>query len=122
MTKMRTFISSEEKSALCYNSALSKMAIDPVALDIRGVSDLADVFMIFSGSSSRQVKAIVDSIEETLREVGDKDYHIEGYDKAWWVLVDAGDVVAHVFSEEARAYYGLENHWSDAKRISVKLK
>ncbi|MDH5677878.1 MAG: ribosome silencing factor [Nitrospinota bacterium] len=113
----QTQINAMEKYSLCYNSAVSKKALDPVAFDVRGVSDVADVFMIVSGSSNRQIKAIVDSVEETLREAGEKSYHIEGYDKAWWVLVDAGDVVIHVFSEEARTYYDLESYWSDAKRI-----
>ncbi|MDH5637885.1 MAG: ribosome silencing factor [Nitrospinota bacterium] len=117
---IQTHISSEEKLALCYNSAVSKMALDPVLFDLRGVSDMADAFMIVSGSSDRQIKAIVDSVEESLREAGEKNYHIEGYSKGWWVLLDAGDVVIHVFSEEARGYYDLESHWSDAKRIYLE--
>ena len=113
---------SDDKLSLCYNSAISKMALDPVVLDVRGISDLADAFMIFSGSSDRQIRAIVDSIEEALREAGEKAYHIEGYEQGWWVLIDAGDVVIHVFSEEARAYYGLESHWSDAKKLELSVK
>ena len=119
---MQAHISADDKVALCYNSAVSKMALDPVVFDVRGVSDIADVFMIFSGSSDRQIKAIVDSVEESLREAGEKNYHIEGYQKGWWVLVDAGDVVIHVFSTEGRGYYDLESHWSDAKRIYLETE
>ena len=111
-------IAVEEKFSLLYNSALDKKAIDPVAFDVRGLSSVADVFMMLTGASNRQIKAIVDAIEDTLREMGEKDYHIEGYDKAWWVLIDAGDIVIHVFAEEARAYYGVESLWADAKKLT----
>jgi len=112
-------ISPEEKLLLCYNSAVSKKALDPVVFDVRDVSDVADAFIVVSGSSGRQVRAIVDSVEDALRASGEKSYHIEGYEKSWWVLVDAGDVVIHVFTEEAREYYDLETHWSDAKKLEM---
>lgn len=114
----RKTVAAEEKYSACYNSALEKKGLDPVAFDVRGISSVADVFMMVSGSSSRQIKAIVDAIEEALREMGEKEYHIEGYDKAWWVLIDAGDVVIHVFDQEAREYYGLEGLWSDAPKLA----
>ncbi len=106
-----------EKASLCYNSAVSKKAIDTVMFDLRGISDVTDVFIFTSGSSKPQVQTIVTSIERALRAAGEKRYHVEGYENAWWVLIDSGDVVIHVFSEEAREYYGLERHWGDADRI-----
>ena len=108
----------EEKLSAVYNSALDKKGINPLAFDVRGISSVADVFMMVSGSSSRQIMAIVDAIEGTLREMGEKSYHIEGYGKAWWTLIDAGDVVVHVFAEEAREYYGLESLWADAPKLT----
>lgn len=108
-----------EKTALCYNSALSKKAIDPVALDVRGISSVADVFIIVSGSSSRHVQTIADAVEDTLRDAGEKSYHIEGYKSARWVLIDAGDVVIHIFQDEAREYYQLERLWADAASYDV---
>ena len=106
-----------EKASLCYNSAGAKKALDVVMLDVRGKCEFADVFLIASGSSNRQVQAIVSSIEGALRASGEKNYHMEGYDNAWWALIDAGDIVVHVFIEEARRYYDLERHWADATRL-----
>ena len=106
-----------EKVALCYNCAVSKKALDVVMFDLKGISDVTDVFLVTAGSSTRQVKTIVDTIEDALRSAGEKDYHVEGYENAWWTLVDAGDVVIHVFLDEARKYYELERLWSDAVRI-----
>lgn len=106
-----------EKAALCYNCAVSKKAIDVVTLDVHDISDITDVFLIASGSSKRQVQTIVDAVEEGLRAAGEKSYHIEGYDNAWWTLIDAGDVVIHVFIDEARKHYDLERLWDDAPRI-----
>lgn len=110
-------MTSIEKASLCYNSALSKQAVDPVAFDLDGISDVTDVFIIANGSSTRHVQTITSAIEAALRMAGEKNYHIEGYQNAYWVLIDSGDVVIHIFSEEARSYYDLERHWLDAARI-----
>lgn len=103
-----------EKVAICYNSALEKRARDLVVLDLRGLSDVADVFIIATVNSVTQAQTVVTTIEGALREAGDKDYHIEGYKTARWTLIDAGDVIVHVFLQEARDYYGLERVWADA--------
>lgn len=106
-----------EKASLCYHAALSKQAVDPVVFDLDGMSDVTDFFIIVSGTSTRHAQTIASAIEGTLREIREKKYHVEGYQNAYWILIDAGDVVIHVFSEEARSYYDLERHWLDAKRI-----
>lgn len=108
------------RASLCYNAASSKKAIDLIALDLRGLSDVADVFLIATGRSRTQVQTIVDAIEAALRATGDKKYHVEGYETGRWALIDAGDVVAHVFDEEARDYYGLQRLWADAKPFPVE--
>lgn len=110
-------MTSIEKASLCYNCALSKKAVDPVTFDLNAISDVTDVFIILGGTSTRHVQTIASAIEDVLRTVGEKNYHIEGYQNAYWVLIDAGDVVIHVFSEEARKYYDLERHWLDARKI-----
>lgn len=80
-----------------------------------GISDVADVFIIASGNSRQHTLAIIGAIEEALRDSGDRGYHIEGYENAKWVLLDAGDIVIHVFQPETREYYGLERLWADAE-------
>lgn len=107
-------ISLSEKTALCYNSALEKNARDLVALDLRGLSDVADVFIIATANSRPHAQTIVTFIEKALRASGDKKYCIEGYETAKWTLIDAGDVIIHVFLQETRDYYGLERVWADA--------
>jgi ribosome-associated protein len=107
------------KTRLCYNAAVSKKAEEVCVRDLRGLSDIADIFLIASGRSRIQVQAIVDAVEASLREAGEKSYHIEGYETGNWALLDAGDIVVHVFSEEARRYYGLDRLWADTKPFDV---
>lgn len=77
-------------------------------------------FIICHGSSSTQVNSIAQSVEENVEEeTGEKAWHTEGYNNSTWVLLDFGEVVVHVFHEEARNFYKLEELWADAKRINV---
>ncbi len=103
-----------DKTSLCYNSAVSKKALDTVVLDLRGLSDVADVFIITSATSRTHAQTIVTAIEKSLRVLGIKYYHAEGYNLAKWILIDSGDVIVHVFQREAREFYGLERLWVDA--------
>ncbi|HWR58339.1 MAG TPA: ribosome silencing factor [Thermodesulfovibrionales bacterium] len=100
-------------------SALAKKATDTIVLDLRGLAFFTDFFVICSGASTTQVKAIVEHIEEELHKESAKPLSIEGLNHAHWVLVDYGDVVVHVFEEETRAYYELEKLWLDAQRVIV---
>lgn len=101
-------------------SALAKKASDLVLLDLRELAGVSDFFVIASGSSEVQVKAIADAVEEGLREEhGAKPWHVEGRDGRRWVLLDFVDVVVHVFHERTREYYLLERLWGDAKRIEI---
>jgi ribosome-associated protein len=86
-------------------------------LDIRPISLLADYFVICSGETERQVKAIVDEITEKGKEDGVRPLHIEGAPPSGWVLVDYGDVIVHVFAPAVRDYYQLEKLWSDASMV-----
>lgn len=94
-----------------------KKALDVVVLDISEVSSFTDYFVLCTGSSSRQVQAITDAIEEQTTAIGRKRTHLEGYAHAEWVLLDFMDFVIHVFSPAARAYYDLERLWRDGKRV-----
>ena len=101
-------------------AALDKQAGEPVVLDLRGLSDVTDYFLICHGSSDRQVLAIVDSIGERLRrEFERRPSHVEGRRSGDWVLMDFIDFVVHVFQEDRRQFYRLERLWGDAPSIDV---
>ncbi|MEE9162070.1 MAG: ribosome silencing factor [Candidatus Neomarinimicrobiota bacterium] len=109
-------------AALAARSAdlmLDKRASDILIMDLRGLTTMTDFFVLGSGESTVQVKAIVDHVSQTLDTEETSSYHIEGYEQLSWVLLDYVDVVAHVFVAEAREYYGLERLWADAKMSLV---
>jgi ribosome-associated protein len=85
-----------------------------VALDIRGKSSFADMLVVASGRSARHVGALADHVMRKLKDAGLKDVRVEGLPQADWVLVDAGDVVVHLFRPEVRAFYNIEKIWSGA--------
>jgi ribosome-associated protein len=101
-------------------AALDKKAADVVVLDLRNTSAFTDFFILCSGNSQRQVKAIADSVEETLRAAKVRPAHVEGYDRADWVLMDFFTFIVHVFTPQTRAFYALERLWGDAEKIEVK--
>jgi len=94
---------------------LDKKARKVIIMDLRGLTSITDFFILGTGESDAQVKAIVDHLNEKLRSENTKPSHIEGYDKLSWVLIDYVDVVAHVFLPESRDYYRIERLWADAK-------
>lgn len=101
-------------------AALDKKAIDVVVLDLRHTPAFTDFFIVCSGQNPRQVKAIADSIEESLRAAKLRPAHVEGYDRAEWVLMDFFSFIVHVFSPSTREFYGLERLWGDAERIEIR--
>jgi ribosome-associated protein len=100
-------------------AALDKKASDVVILDLRGTPAFTDFFVLCSGQSTRQVKAIVDAVEETLRAAKIRPAHVEGYDRAEWILMDYFTFIVHVFTPQTRAFYSLERLWGNAERIEV---
>lgn len=100
-------------------AAEEKKAHDIVALDIRGVSLVADYFVICSGNSDTQVLAIATEIRKLVDKLGVQIRGIEGEKTARWVLIDLGDVVVHIFHREDREYYNIEKIWSDAKVVDL---
>lgn len=95
-----------------------KKGSDIILLDIRRVSLLADYFVICSGASERQVKAIVDEIlEKVKKETGIVPLNVEGVPSSGWVLVDYGSVIVHIFAPNLREYYSLEKLWSEATMV-----
>ena len=100
--------------AIC-KAASDKKARDIVVMDMQGLMSSTDYFVICSANTATQVRAIADNIEEELDKAGVSFLHKEGYREGEWVLLDYGDVVAHVFRQESREYYALERLWGDAK-------
>jgi ribosome-associated protein len=97
------------------SAAENKKAQDIKVLDIRDISPITDYFIICSGSSTVQVKAIADEVETKLVENGFYLYHKEGYNTGRWVLLDFGNAIVHVFHNEDREFYSLERLWADAE-------
>ena len=102
-------------------AAEDKKAYDVTVLDISGVSIIADYFIICSGRSTTQVKAIADYIQEKLNESGASPRHREGFREGKWVLLDYADVVIHVFLESERQFYNLERLWGDARIVGIPV-
>ena len=105
---------------LAVQAAAAKKAERVTVLDLRHTSAFTDVFVLCTGQNARQVKAIVDNVEEMLKnETGQKPVAVEGYRGSEWVLVDYFDFVVHVFTPEAREFYALERLWGSAIRVEV---
>jgi ribosome-associated protein len=100
-------------------AASAKKAEKIMVLDLRHTSAFTDVFVVCTGQNARQVKAIVDSVEEALKALGQRAVAVEGYRTSEWVLVDYFDFVVHVFTPETREFYALERLWGSAIRVDV---
>jgi len=111
----------QEKAAAIVMAALERKAEKPVALDVANVTSFCDAFVILTGRSDRQVRAIADGIVQAMKHAGDAPLGVEGLDEARWVLIDCNDVICHVFIEEARNLYDLERLWADATPIKLDL-
>lgn len=102
---------------MAVEAADDKKAMNIVALDLQGISLLADYFVICHGNSDTQVQSIVTEIRKRAGDAGITVKGIEGMDSARWVLMDLGDVVVHVFHRDEREFYNIERLWSDAKVV-----
>ncbi|MCQ6273609.1 ribosome silencing factor [Bacillus sp. V3B] len=100
-------------------AADDKRAEDIVILNMKGISLVADYFIICHGNSDKQVQAIARELKEKMSENDIQIKRMEGFDEAKWVLVDLGDVVAHIFHKDERSYYNLERLWGDAPHENV---
>ena len=98
-------------------AASDKQAIDIMLLDARGVCSFADYFVICSGETDRQIKAIRDEVGHTLKREGILPHHYEGTVDSGWLLLDFGDVIVHIFAPFEREYYQLDKLWSQASLV-----
>jgi ribosome-associated protein len=111
---------SRTKSLLCLKAAIEKKAQNPVLLELKGITSFTDYFLLCSGKSDRQVQAIAQGIEETLRKRGIRPLGQEGTQEGKWILIDYEDVVVHIFLEPVRRFYDLEGLWIEAPRIDLQ--
>ena len=124
-TERRTSATTTSKKRLtgevakAVRAALDKKAVDVVVLDLRHTPAFTDFFVLCSGHNQRQVKAIADAIEEALKAEKIRPAHVEGYERAEWILMDYFSFIVHVFSPQTREFYSLERLWGDAERIDV---
>ena len=113
-------MNSDELLQALVQHARTKKAGDILIIDIRGVSDMADYFVLCTGWSPVQIKAIADEVYEKMKHTGHPPWHVEGYESLKWVLLDFVDVVLHVFDPETRDFYALERIWADAKMVHLE--
>lgn len=107
---------------IAYKAADDKRAEDIIVLNMKGVSLIADYFVICHANSDRQVQSIAREMADQAGQAGYEVKRLEGFDAARWVLVDMGDVVAHVFHKDERQFYNLERLWGDAPIIEVDVQ
>ncbi len=112
-------LESKEKALRLARIALDKKAKDVLILDLKGLTIIADYFVICSGESTTHVRAIAESIEEKSKKAGIKIIGIEGLTHSRWVLIDYGDLIVHVFEEGTRSFYEIEKLWMDARSIPI---
>ncbi len=101
------------------HAILSRKGEDVVVLDLRGHSDVADLFVIATATSEPQAMAIAEGVQDELREAGEKPLSVEGTDRRSWVLLDYVDLIVHVMQSSAREYYAIERLWNDVPRLDV---
>lgn len=111
------------ESAITLAKALdSKKGIDIKVLRTGDLTTLADYFVICSGTSNAQIKALSDACEKAMDEAGEPAHHVEGHRDGTWVLLDFSTVIVHIFTDEARKFYDLERLWADAEQVDVSAE
>ncbi|MEA5085339.1 MAG: ribosome silencing factor [Lachnospiraceae bacterium] len=107
----------KEAARIAQEALDDKKAEDIKVLDLQGLSNITDYFVIASGNNVNQLRAMSDNVEEKLFKAGYKLHHSEGYQGGAWVLLDFGNIIVHLFNKEEREFYSLDRVWGDAKEI-----
>mgnify|MGYP002521805546 FL=1 len=107
----------EEQVKLIVQALEDKKAVDVKTYDVRGVSGLCDAFVVATGTAAPHLKGLVAGVQQAMRTAGESSFRVSGDPESGWIVVDYVDVVVHVFSPEARAYYALERLWDGAKPV-----
>ncbi|WP_352400190.1 ribosome silencing factor [Anaerotignum sp.] len=106
-----------EAAKIAQEALEDKLGQDIKVLDLQGLSNITDCFVIASGSNVNHLRAMADEVEQKLFQEGVKLHHSEGYSVATWILLDFGNLLVHLFNKEQRDFYGLDHVWSDAKNV-----
>ncbi len=109
----------KEKALLLVRALDSKKGQDILLLETDGLTTLSDYFVLCTGTSAPQLKALADAAERSMKENDILPHHVEGHRGGTWILQDYGDVVLHLFSPEAREFYDLDRLWQDAKKVDI---
>lgn len=109
----------EEQVKAAYEALDEKQAEDIRIIDIRGISTIADYFIVASGSNQSQLQAMEDSVGQKMKDLGLRQPKLEGNRNSTWILMDYEDFIVHIFSEEDRLFYDLERIWTDGREVSV---
>jgi ribosome-associated protein len=109
-----------EQAIQCARIAEDNKAKDILILDLRGITPIFDFFVIMTGASRRQIHTLAEEVDAYMRSQDEKRLSIQGYQASRWVVQDYGDIVVHVFDQESRDFYALEDLWADAKRVDWK--
>jgi ribosome-associated protein len=117
----KVVLTSRERAIRCALFALEKKALDVRVLEIKRLSSIADYLVLSSGRSDKQAQAIADAVKEGLKKFG-KALDVEGLREGNWIVIDYGDVIFHVFKEEVRRYYNLEELWNAAPTLEIPEK
>ncbi|MFO0689419.1 MAG: ribosome silencing factor [Myxococcota bacterium] len=112
---------SKQRARWLVEAALERKAERPVVLDMTNLTFYADAFILLTGRSDRQVRAIAEGVIEALRAHGEAPIGTEGMDDGYWVLIDCNDTIVHVFDPEARDKFDLERLWQDAPRVDLGI-
>jgi ribosome-associated protein len=111
------------RAMLAARTAMENRGRDIVILDVRPMTAMFDYFVLATGTSRRQLHAISEEIDRALQEeMHDRRLGVEGYEESRWILLDYGDLVVHLFDEETRSYYALEDLWAQAKRVPFQAE
>src|SRR5699024_4930565 len=110
----------DKRVSIIAKACSDKKGLDIKVLDLKKLTTIADYFIIASGNSTTQVKAIADEIQEKMEEAGFLLENKEGHNSARWILLDFGDIIAHVFHREDREFYNLEKLWADGEELFLE--
>jgi ribosome-associated protein len=119
-TKKSSELSSLDLARHSVWAAQEKKALDPIILDLRNISSITDYLVVCAAQSEPQIKAIANGVEQALKEsFGRHPLAVDGFPTSQWIVIDYGDVMFHIFHEQKRGVYALEDLWSDAPQVST---
>ena len=110
----------KEKAMLTGRFADEKKALDVAVIELKGLTDIADYFVLASGTSDRHVRTIAEHVEKSMKDMGLRPYSVEGHQQGRWVIIDYQNVIVHIFLDQLRELYDLESLWIEAKRYRIE--